>query len=158
LRTFPLTGREVKVVGSRSAAGYIDRHRWQAAEQRYEKNFGYWKKITAAADDGNVRSQHPIGMMTELRVDVTKVELSVTAGELCLRFANGVQVEGGTVDLPPPKYRTVAQIAERTQYCEKTIRNWINREGCPARRISGDIRLLDHEVDEWIAKHKIGGH
>lgn len=94
--------------------------------------------------------------MTEIRITLDKIEMSMAGGELCLRFISGFDA-AIVPSKPALEYRTVAQIAQRTQYCPKTVRNWVNREGCPARRVNGDIRFLDHEVDEWMAAHKIGG-
>ncbi len=49
---------------------------------------------------------------------------------------------------------TIKELAELWDVSERSIRDWIAKEGLPYRRVGADLRFDLTEVDEWTKRHR----
>ena len=48
----------------------------------------------------------------------------------------------------------VAQVAERTGYCERQVRRWIAAGALPTHSFGRSIRIAQADLDAFIARHR----
>jgi len=56
----------------------------------------------------------------------------------------------------PPKFYTIAQIADFVDVSTRTVRRWIERKLLVAHTISGLVRISDTDFQAFLAAHPDG--
>lgn len=75
--------------------------------------------------------------------------VTMTQDDLRKMIAGVVRdVLGKSVDAPD--YLTIYQVAELMQVHDRTVRNWVTRDGLPALRAGGEYRFRRESVIAWL--------